>query len=53
MTTDSRHGHGVAPNLLDRNFEITAPDAVWLADISARHCRSDSVIGLQGVARGS
>ncbi len=34
MTTDSRHGYGIAPNLLDRNFEITAPDTVWLADIS-------------------
>lgn len=34
MTTDSRHGYGIAPNLLDRNFEITAPDSVWLADIS-------------------
>lgn len=34
MTTDSRHGYGIAPNLLDRNFEITVPDTVWLADIS-------------------
>ena len=34
MTTDSRHGYGIAPNLLDRNFQITAPDTVWLADIS-------------------
>lgn len=34
MTTDSRHGHGIAPNLLDRNFTVDAPDAVWLADIS-------------------
>ena len=34
MTTDSRHGYGIAPNLLDRNFEITSPDTVWLADIS-------------------
>ena len=34
MTTDSRHGYGIAPTLLDRNFEITVPDAVWLADIS-------------------
>ena len=24
----------IAPNLLDRNFEAVAPDAVWLADIS-------------------
>lgn len=34
MTTDSRHGYGIAPNLLDRNFAIAAPDTVWLADIS-------------------
>lgn len=34
MTTDSKHGYGIAPNLLDRNFEITSPDTVWLADIS-------------------
>ena len=34
ITTDSRHSHATAPNLLDRNFESAAPDAVWLADIS-------------------
>ena len=34
MTTDSRHGHGIAPNVLDRNFGSAAPDTVWLADIS-------------------
>ena len=34
ITTDSRHSHAIAPNLLDRNFEVVAPDAVWLADIS-------------------
>ena len=34
ITTDSRHSHAIAPNLLDRNFEAAAPDAVWLADIS-------------------
>ncbi len=34
MTTDSRHPYGIAPNLLDRNFKITVPDTVWLADIS-------------------
>ena len=33
-TTDSRHSHAIAPNLLDRNFKIAAPDTVWLADIS-------------------
>ena len=34
ITTDSRHSHAIAPNLLDRNFGAAAPDAVWLADIS-------------------
>ncbi len=34
ITTDSRHAHAVAPNLLDRNFAVVVPDMVWLADIS-------------------
>ena len=33
-TTDSRHDHPVAPNLLDRDFVADRPDTVWLADIS-------------------
>jgi putative transposase len=33
-TTDSRHGHPVAPNRLGRNFEATAPGQVWLADLT-------------------
>jgi transposase InsO family protein len=33
-TTDSRHDHPVAPNLLDRHFAAERPDAVWLADVS-------------------
>ncbi len=33
-TTDGRHDLPVAPNLLDRNFAVERPDAVWLADIS-------------------
>jgi transposase InsO family protein len=33
-TTDSRHGHPVAPNLLGRRFAADRPDAVWLADLS-------------------
>jgi transposase InsO family protein len=33
-TTDSRHDHAVAPNLLGRRFAADRPDAVWLADIS-------------------
>lgn len=34
ITTDSRHAHAIAPNLLERNVEAAAPDTVWLADIS-------------------
>jgi transposase InsO family protein len=34
ITTDSQHAHAVAPNMLDRNFEIAVPHTVWLADIS-------------------
>jgi putative transposase len=33
-TTDSRHDHPVAPNLLGRRFAADRPDTVWLADIS-------------------
>jgi putative transposase len=33
-TTDSRHDHPVAPNLLGRRFAAERPDAVRLADIS-------------------
>lgn len=33
-TTNSRHDHPIAPNLLERNFVAERPDQVWLADIS-------------------
>ncbi len=33
-TTDSKHGLPVAPNLLDRNFQPTAPNRVWTADLT-------------------
>ena len=33
-TTDSKHALPVAPNLLDRQFTATAPNQVWLADIT-------------------
>ena len=33
-TTDSRHGHPIAPNLLARNFTVAAPNRVWVADIT-------------------
>jgi putative transposase len=33
-TTDSRHPLPVAPNLLDRQCRIAAPNKIWLADIT-------------------
>jgi len=33
-TTDSRHDCPIAPNLIDRNFIATAPNRIWLADIT-------------------
>ena len=34
MTTDSHHGLPVAPNLLEQRFVASAPNQVWLADIT-------------------
>jgi len=34
VTTDSRHSFPVAPNILDRNFDVAEPNKVWTADIS-------------------
>ena len=34
ITTDSRHGYGIAPNLLQRAFEADQPNTIWLADIT-------------------
>ena len=34
VTTDSKHKQPVAPNLLDRKFAATAPNAVWVSDIT-------------------
>jgi putative transposase len=33
-TTDSNHSLPVADNVLDRRFEVSEPNAVWLADIT-------------------
>ena len=33
-TTDSSHNYPIAPNLLERNFTATAPNRIWLADIT-------------------
>jgi transposase InsO family protein len=34
VTTDSRHNLPVAPNLLDRQFTVSRPNAVWVSDIT-------------------
>ncbi len=34
VTTDSKHCLSVAPNLLDRQFTPTAPNQVWVTDIT-------------------
>ncbi len=33
-TTDSDHDDPIAPNLLDREFEVEKPDIAWVADIT-------------------
>ena len=35
VTTDSRHGYGVAPNLLARQVDVEQPDHVWAGDITS------------------
>lgn len=34
VTTDSRHSHPVAANELNRNFTASAPNKVWVTDIT-------------------
>jgi transposase InsO family protein len=34
VTTDSRHGYEVAPNLLARHFDVDEPDQAWVGDIT-------------------
>ncbi len=34
VTTNSNHNHPVADNLLNRQFSVDQPNAVWLSDIS-------------------
>jgi len=33
-TTDSKDNLPVAPNLLERKFEVSEPDRVWVSDIT-------------------
>lgn len=34
VTTDSRHDHAIAPNMLQRDFTAIAPNQKWLADLT-------------------
>jgi putative transposase len=34
VTTDSKHGLPIAPNVLERNFTTEAPNQVWTSDIT-------------------
>ena len=34
QTTDSRHGYGVAPNVLDRRFGVSEPNVAWAGDLT-------------------
>ncbi|WP_317980352.1 IS3 family transposase [Paenibacillus glycanilyticus] len=38
-TTDSNHANPVAPNVLNQNFVTTAPNKVWVTDITYIPCR--------------
>ena len=33
-TTDSNHDQPIAPNLLDQNFTATAPNEIWVGDVT-------------------
>jgi putative transposase len=33
-TTDSNHLHPIAPNVLERNFEVELPNAAWVTDVT-------------------
>src|SRR5690606_619399 len=33
-TTDSKHDYPIAPNLLNRNVQVDAPNQVWVSDIT-------------------
>ncbi|WP_430640268.1 IS3 family transposase [Denitrovibrio acetiphilus] len=38
-TTNSKHNHPVAPNLLNQNFSVSGPCQVWVSDIT--YCATD------------
>jgi putative transposase len=34
-TTDSKHSHPIAPNVVARKFDVAAPNRVWATDVTA------------------
>ena len=34
QTTDSRHDYKVAPNIVNREFDVAQPNAVWVGDLT-------------------
>ncbi len=34
ITTDSNHAQPIAPNLLQRNFDVEAPNVAWVTDVT-------------------
>jgi putative transposase len=38
-TTDSNHDEPIAPNVLNQNFKTTAPNKIWVTDITYVPCR--------------
>ena len=34
VTTNSKHSYPIAPNLLQRNFNVLTPNTVWVGDIT-------------------
>ena len=34
VTTQSRHKHPIAPNLVARQFDVTSPNQVWVSDLT-------------------
>jgi putative transposase len=34
LTTDSHHDHPIAPNVLDRNFDVKAVNEAWVGDVT-------------------
>lgn len=38
-TTNSKHGYGVAENLLNRQFDVAQPNQAWVSDMTYIHTR--------------